>query len=154
MIGIQNALYVAQLLTAGLWIVNESLEMSAARRQAGKLGAESTSAAIGQCCYCCSDQYQATPRRSTRLARKKEELHPTAFSCCCNRSVAEQEDKENHPIKEPLCLTSKTGVRAQQRKKDEFSSLIDTWGMELNPPLKIHRSPTQVCVAISQSILL
>lgn len=122
--------------------------MSVARRKAAKTDAEGANAAVERCC-CCSDRYQLTPRRSTRLARKKEELPPAPSLCSCGRSTEGEEDKENHPGEDPLSLTPKAGGRAQQRKADEFSLLIETWGMELHPPLKIQHSPTLVRIAIS-----
>lgn len=124
--------------------MNESQEMSVARRKAANMGVESANAAVERCC-CCSDQNQLTPRRSTRLARKKEELPPATSLCCCDRSTEGDEDKENHPSEDPLC-------KAQQREADEFSLLIETWGMELHPPLKIQQSPKLVRVAICKSI--
>ena len=130
--------------------MNNSLEMSvvtskvckgAKRSQAGGDGA------VERCGCCGAEQLQHTPRRSSRLARKKGDFPSAASSCRCSRRTAVEEDKENHPSEDPLCVTPKVGCnRVQRGKSNEFSLLIDTWGMELQPPLRTRQSFAQVCV--------
>lgn len=129
--------------------MNNSLEMSEVPSKSGKAAARTQAAGAGvgavQRCSCCSDN-QRTPRRSSRLARKKGSF-PSAASCSCSGRTSEVEDKENQPSEEPLCLTPVTSGRKKQRAvANEFSLLVNTWGMELKPPVRTRRSIVQVRV--------